>query len=452
MEGIAFVTCALAVGVGLLWSRLSETTSRVEALANAARALAHGDAEVEIPETNAEGALGDVARAFVRLRETVGDNAKLQSEAEDARLEQKRADEKAASRKALEAQRRIEQERRESKRRTEEAQRRAEQQSEVAEETRRLAAKQAEAEAEREALRAKTEAELQARREAAEAEREAHLQKLADQFEAQIGSAVSALADSAHEFEELASVLASASESTREHSTRAACATEQAVVGVDGVASASTELSTGVKEVVRRADRGSEIAQEAVVHADETKQQIATLAAAAADIGGVITLIRTIAEQTNLLALNATIEAARAGEAGKGFAVVAGEVKNLASQTATATERITDQVEGIQRITDESVGAIRRIADTLSKVGSLTTEIASELDAQKHATLAISDNVVEVAAGTREALAGVQQVVTAAEATTEMSTRAQNAGATLRREAEDLRARMSHLVNGLRAA
>ena len=157
------------------------------------------------------------------------------------------------------------------------------------------------------------------------------------------------------------------------------------------------------------------IAQQAVEQVDRTDTTVTGLVQAAEKIGEVVNLISDIASQTNLLALNATIEAARAGEAGKGFAVVASEVKNLANQTAKATEEIGQQIAAMQTATGDSVQAIRGIGETIKQISEVTTAVASAVEEQGAATQEISRNVQQASAGTQEVssnITGVSQAAT----------------------------------------
>ena len=144
--------------------------------------------------------------------------------------------------------------------------------------------------------------------------------------------------------------------------------------------------------------------------AEQTDGRIGKLSRAAQEIGDVVKLITAIAEQTNLLALNATIEAARAGDAGRGFAVVASEVKSLASQTAKATDEISNHISGMQGATQESVAAIKEIGGTIGKISDIAATIASAVEQQSSATQEIARSVQNVAQGTQEAAANVMHV------------------------------------------
>ncbi|MEP3048282.1 MAG: methyl-accepting chemotaxis protein [Roseibium sp.] len=188
---------------------------------------------------------------------------------------------------------------------------------------------------------------------------------------------------------------------TAGEATNASAASEQASANVQTVASASEELSASIQEIGRQVDSTTEIVREAVTSAHETNERIGGLAKLAQNIGDVVKLISDIAEQTNLLALNATIEAARAGEAGRGFAVVASEVKDLATQTAKATEQIAAQVSEVQAATTDAVTAIAAISETMGQVDNYTESIATAVQEQGLATNEISSNVQEAAKGTR---------------------------------------------------
>jgi uncharacterized phage infection (PIP) family protein YhgE len=159
-------------------------------------------------------------------------------------------------------------------------------------------------------------------------------------------------------------------------------ASEEASTNVQSVASATEEMASSINEISRQVLDSARIAGEAVEQAQKTNDRVGELAKAAARIGDVVELINTIAGQTNLLALNATIEAVRAGEAGRGFAVVASEVKALAEQTAKATGEISQQINGIQAATQESVSAIKEIGDTIGRMSDIASTIASAVEQQ----------------------------------------------------------------------
>src|SRR5581483_9310547 len=165
-----------------------------------------------------------------------------------------------------------------------------------------------------------------------------------------------------------ATSMTTTAQETSRQSSAVAVASEEASSNVETVASATEELSSSVSEITRQVATSAEIARKAVDQANRTTAVVESQAQAAQKIGDVVKIITAIAEQTNLLALNATIEAARAGEAGRGFAIVAAEVKQLAAQTAKATDEISQQIAGIQASTRESAAAIGEIASTITSI------------------------------------------------------------------------------------
>jgi methyl-accepting chemotaxis protein len=185
-----------------------------------------------------------------------------------------------------------------------------------------------------------------------------------------IGGIIEQVLNSSGQFENNAQTLSVMAHSTTEMSGQSANASRQACEHVRSAATASNELSQSIVEISRRVHDSNGVAADAVKQADATDQRMAELSAAGDRIGDVVKLITSIAEQTNLLALNATIEAARAGDAGRGFAVVAQEVKNLAGQTAKATDEISSHIVNMQRATGESLEAIKAIGLTIERAAS----------------------------------------------------------------------------------
>jgi methyl-accepting chemotaxis protein len=233
------------------------------------------------------------------------------------------------------------------------------------------------------------------------ARRKADMDRLAGDFEAAVGKIIETVSSASTELEDSAGTLTSTAARAQELATIVAGASEEASANVQSVASATEQMSLSVDEISRQVQESANIAREAVDQARQTNEHVAQLANAASRIGDVVELINTIAGQTNLLALNATIEAARAGEAGRGFAVVASEVKALAEQTAKATGEIGQQISGIQSATNDSVKAIQAIGGTIGWMSEICSTIASAVEQQGAATREISRNVQQAAQGTR---------------------------------------------------
>jgi len=298
---------------------------------------------------------------------------------------------------------------------------------------------------------ARMEAEQQeAERRAAEEKRRS-MQILADDFEASVGAVVKSVVSSAEEMQGTAQVLTATAEETSRQASVVAAASEEASTNVQTVASASEELAASIDEISRQVAQSATIASKAVEDADRTNQQIQGLADAAQKIDEVVQLITNIASQTNLLALNATIEAARAGDAGKGFAVVASEVKNLANETAKATEEITGQISSIQQATQLAVTAIREIGQTIGQINSITTTIASAVEEQGAATQEIARNVQQAAAGTQEVSANIAGVTQASGETGAAASQINTASGELSRQGYQLRVEVERFLAAVRA-
>ena len=193
-------------------------------------------------------------------------------------------------------------------------------------------------------------------------------------------------------------------------SVAAAAASEETAASVETVAAAAEELASSIQEIGRQVERATTAVRTAGSTTQRSATEIEGLSAAGQRIGAVVDLIQAIAAQTNLLALNATIEAARAGEAGRGFAVVASEVKNLAAETAKATEEIAQQVQGIQASTKSAVEAVKDIATAMRSIDEVTTAIAGAVEQQGAATREISSNIHMASTGTQTLSANIAAV------------------------------------------
>ena len=249
------------------------------------------------------------------------------------------------------------------------------------------------------------------------AEKKRAMNALADSFQASVGGIVNTVASATTEMMTNAQSLSSTAVETSRQSTAVAAASGQASANVQTVAAVTEELSASVAEIARQVAKSSQIAQAAVNEAAATNNAVNGLAESAQKIGAVVQLINDIASQTNLLALNATIEAARAGDAGNGFAVVASEVKNLAAQTATATENIGAQIAAIQFATAASVEAIGGIGGTIHELSEISGSIASAVEEQGAAIREIARSIQEAAVGTNEVSTNIEVVTRAASET-----------------------------------
>ncbi|MGE3333012.1 MAG: methyl-accepting chemotaxis protein [Rhodospirillaceae bacterium] len=297
--------------------------------------------------------------------------------------------------------------------------------------------------------------EMAAAQEAARKAKELRAEQVAArtrQFDTIVRSSLTAVSGASQEMEASASTMQAVAEETNVQSAAVAAASEQAASNVQTVAAATEELTSSIKEIGRQVTQSSQVASKAVEEANKAKDMVRGLDDSAQKIGKVVALITDIAEQTNLLALNATIEAARAGEAGKGFAVVASEVKNLANQTAKATEEIAAQINDIQGATKSSVGAIESIFETIGQIDQISTTIASAIEEQTAATAEISRNVEQASAGTQEVSSNITGVTKAAGETGQVSTQVLEAAKELARQSDGLRAEVDGFLADIKEA
>ncbi|MCQ4160663.1 methyl-accepting chemotaxis protein [Roseomonas sp. GC11] len=296
---------------------------------------------------------------------------------------------------------------------------------------------------------------LRAEQEAARAQRERRaesLTKLVNGFQERIGETVGILSAAATELEATARSMTSTAGETDRQAGAVADAAQEASGGVQTVAAAAEQLTASIGEINRQVGEATSVTNEAVQSAQRTDATVRALAEAAQRIGDVVQLISNIAGQTNLLALNATIEAARAGEAGKGFAVVASEVKNLAAQTAKATDEISGQIAQIQAATQEAVNAIQSIAATIGTVSSITANIAAAVEEQSTATVEIARTVQRTAQATSTVTQSIAAVSQGANETGGAAQEVLTAASDLSRQSERLKLEVDQFVGEVKAA
>jgi len=259
-------------------------------------------------------------------------------------------------------------------------------------------------------------------------------------------SQASALASSAEELTAVSNQMASNAEETATQANVVSAASEEVSKNVSVVSSGSDQMQTSIREISKSANESAKVAKAAVSVAESTNSTIAKLGESSVEIGKVIKVITSIAQQTNLLALNATIEAARAGEAGKGFAVVANEVKELAKETAKATEEIGQKIDAIQSDTKGAVQAIGEISGIINQINDISNNIASAVEEQTVTTNEIGRNVGEAAKGTGEIAKNIGGVAVAAENTTRGAADMQKAAQSLSGMAAQLQGLVSRFT------
>ncbi len=282
--------------------------------------------------------------------------------------------------------------------------------------------------------------------------RQRAIESYVSEFEGLVRDSLEQLGRASTDMQATSAGLTNVSRQTNARAEEASKASSDASTSVQTVASAAEELNASIADISKQASHAAGIASRAVEQARMTDGTVQGLAQSANRIGEVVGLINSIASQTNLLALNATIEAARAGEAGKGFAVVASEVKTLASQTAKATDEISEQIADIQRVANDAIDAIKRIGGIIGEVNEVATAIAAAVQEQGAATQEISRSTQFAADGTKNVSDNITGVKSDADAAAAAADNVRSASETLESQSRNLGHQVRDFLGKIRAA
>jgi methyl-accepting chemotaxis protein len=289
-------------------------------------------------------------------------------------------------------------------------------------------------------------------KQASTARNRASMESLAHDFEESITSVVTRISAVASDVQQGANRLSETAKDGLSQAASVLATSRQASENIQTVASATEELSGSIAEITHQVSRSADVARVAVGRAEVATTTIHSLEDQTTTIGEVVELITHIASQTNLLALNATIEASRAGDAGKGFAVVAGEVKNLATQTALATEKITRQIKGMQQASSAAVTDVRAISDTITEINSITAAVAAAIEEQDAVTKEIARNVHDVALYTHDVSDAIGGLEGAASVTGDAAGELLRNATQLTEQSAQLSAKADRFIAGVRLA
>lgn len=284
------------------------------------------------------------------------------------------------------------------------------------------------------------------------ADRARRQNELSETFEGDASDSLGQVDDASRDMHGNAGSMLKQAKRTGELSESVASAATLASDSVQTAADAAEQLSISIQEIQRKVNNSTNMAASAVQEAENTNEGMKGLIEAAARIDEVVGLITDIAEKTNLLALNATIEAARAGEAGKGFNVVASEVKNLANQTARATEEVVIQVGDIRKATDHAVSSIKGIGSTIASINEISNEINTAVTEQGQATQEIASNMEYASKGTHQVAENIRDVQSASSSTGEAAQEVLDSAGTLSDRASVLRERVEVFLSDMRTA